>query len=191
MFPSVLPEPFIHRFKFWSEGAVQEGMYTKNELYRLIATFPVESREKAYRLAVDLSQHGQSIIISCSEQHYTVWSSLRTEHRNSPTSQTFSQREARPRSLPALVSNPEHPALGRWYILGSTNHPQATAYQGEVCQIKEVWQRGNNLLMVSVQLRDGTQLRGLFLHELEDADGLNVSQRSFQKPALTSSHKHF
>lgn len=161
MLPAIISEQFVRRFNFWASGEIQEGMYYGNELYRLVSTFHFRKHEQAYALGTDIAQHGKQTIITCSENSYAVWVSLR--------SCQLSKGEVTAPSL-VLKSVSTHPAVGKCYRVRTTNHPQARAYQHQDCQVLEVWQRAGGPPMANVQLQDGTEIRGLFLSELEEIE---------------------
>lgn len=79
MLPPIIPEQIIHRFKFINTSLeVKEGMWHSSELYSNLTSFPVEQRQKAYALALGLSQHDCDVLITHSKETYEVWVSLRS-----------------------------------------------------------------------------------------------------------------
>ncbi len=76
MLSTTIPEPLVRCFKFWSDNEIKEGIYWREELYKLVSTFSPTERERAYALGVDISQHGKSTVITCSQDSYRVWVSL-------------------------------------------------------------------------------------------------------------------
>ena len=76
MYPSVASEQLIHRFKFWADGVIQTGMSQGDNLYRQVASFPILQRQQAYSLGIDLTQHGQTVMLTHAEDSYTVWVAL-------------------------------------------------------------------------------------------------------------------
>lgn len=81
--PYVLTEHQISPFKFYREGAIQDGMTYGNELYRLARCFSLANRLEVYRFGCELIAQGIPTVISVSKQHYSVWVSLRNPVANS------------------------------------------------------------------------------------------------------------
>lgn len=76
--PCVLTEQQISSFKFYRDGAVQDGMIYDNGLYRLHKRFGINNRLDAYRFGCELIGQGIPTAMSVSKQYYSVWISLRT-----------------------------------------------------------------------------------------------------------------
>lgn len=85
MLPLVLSHELVHPFKFWHHNEICEGMYSGNELYRLCSTYKPKDRQKAFCLALALSEHGAQVCISCMRNQYKVWVSLRTSISSAST----------------------------------------------------------------------------------------------------------
>jgi len=85
MFPPVISDRLIYRFKFWANDAMQDGMRHHHELYRHVAIFSRENRQQAYSLGTDLCQHDAEAVITSSEKGYDVWVSLRSPLQPLPT----------------------------------------------------------------------------------------------------------
>ena len=186
MSPAVISEHLIQRFKFWANGNIQEGMRQGHELYRYVTAFPLSSRQQAYALGINLKQVGQHIIITCSDQEYVIWSRLRSSQAPSRSGSQLAAIDQASQPRPSLMSSPHHPALGKQFQLGSTNHPQASLYQGQRCKVVEVWQRWDQELILTVEFTDGVRVRGVFVCELEDSDGHQISRLDFLAEAMTS-----
>jgi len=78
MFPPVIADRLIFRFKFWADDTVYKGMRHRFELYRHVASFSKTNRQQAYSLGTDLCQHNKPAVITSSESGYDVWVSLRS-----------------------------------------------------------------------------------------------------------------
>ncbi|HEY9663266.1 MAG TPA: hypothetical protein V6C65_32875 [Allocoleopsis sp.] len=78
MEPLVICEQFVSRFKFWSDGQVQDGMQHRHELFRCLRAETVKGRQQIFDLAWALSHEGVHIIITASKEHYTLWVNLRS-----------------------------------------------------------------------------------------------------------------
>ena len=78
MEPLVICEQFVSRFKFWSDGQVQDGMQHRNELFRCLRAETVKGRQQIFDLAWALSQEEVHTIITASKEYYTLWVNLRS-----------------------------------------------------------------------------------------------------------------
>lgn len=78
MEPLLICEKLVSRFKFWSDGQVQDGMQYRNELFRSLRVETVLGRQRIYDLGWALSHEGIHIILTASSSHYTLWVSLRS-----------------------------------------------------------------------------------------------------------------
>src|SRR5579883_818057 len=78
MLPTIFPEQLVHESKFWDNGSVHRGMRYGQDLYRWIASFPLDQSQPAYSLGIALCERNQSIALTKSSMGYTVWSSLRS-----------------------------------------------------------------------------------------------------------------
>ncbi|MBD2120399.1 MULTISPECIES: hypothetical protein [Trichocoleus] len=85
MLPLVLSHELVHPFKFWHHNEIREGMFSGNELYRLCTTYKAEDRQKAFGLALGLSEHGAQVCITCMRSEYKVWVGLRNLPTAAPT----------------------------------------------------------------------------------------------------------
>lgn len=80
MYPLVLSHDLVQPFKFWDQNQLLEGMCSDKEIYRLCVAYRAEERQKAFALAVSLTEHGAQVCITCKRTEYKVWVSLRTQH---------------------------------------------------------------------------------------------------------------
>ena len=78
MLPLVLSHGLVHPFKFLYNQEIREGMCSGKELYCLWEKFPVDSRQRAFALAIDLAEQGSQVCITCMRAEYKIWVSLRT-----------------------------------------------------------------------------------------------------------------
>lgn len=78
MLPTIFPEQLVHEFKFWDNGSVQRGMRYGQDLYRWIASFPLNQSQSAYSLGIAIAEGNQSTALTKSAMGYTVWASLRS-----------------------------------------------------------------------------------------------------------------
>ena len=79
MYPLVLSHDLIQSFKFWYQNELHEGMCSSREMYRLSSTYRAQDRQKAFCLAVALSEQGSQVCVTCSRHEYKVWVNLRTQ----------------------------------------------------------------------------------------------------------------
>ncbi|HEY9615361.1 MAG TPA: hypothetical protein V6C64_00875 [Microcoleaceae cyanobacterium] len=75
--PLVVREQQVALFKFYMAQMICEGMTHNNELYQLIKVFSPKERLEAYRFGCELILQGAPVVITVSQQRYTVWASLR------------------------------------------------------------------------------------------------------------------
>ena len=79
MLPKVLLETDINIFKFWFNGALQDGLHYHNELfYRALVVEP-EQRPRLYHLGCKLSDKGGETLITLADQGSSLWVSLRSQ----------------------------------------------------------------------------------------------------------------
>jgi len=63
-----------------------------------------------------------------------------------------------------------HKAVGLRCWIGETSHPVARQYRQQPGTITAVWRFGS-VVMASVRLDNGETIQGLFLYELQNAEG--------------------
>lgn len=80
MYPLVLSHTLIQPFKFWYQGEIIEGMCSSQEIYCLSSTYKAEDRQKAFCLAIALTEHGAQVCVTCRKREYKVWVGLRTKN---------------------------------------------------------------------------------------------------------------
>jgi hypothetical protein len=78
-----------------------------------------------------------------------------------------------------------HPAVGHYFRLSATNHPDAAQYQGMYCTIVAVKIMRGGEPMLIVQFPDGIQVAGLFFCELEDEAGRPLQRSKFERTSLS------
>lgn len=78
MLPIVVNEELVHRFNFYLNASVQQGMRHQNELYGLVHDFSLHARLTAYQKACELVEQGVPVIVTASALGYTIWVSLRS-----------------------------------------------------------------------------------------------------------------
>lgn len=76
--PALLAEGLIHRFNFWFDDGMRQGMRYGDDLYELAYEFNARSRSEAFQSACELMRHEISAVITVSLTRYTVWVSLRS-----------------------------------------------------------------------------------------------------------------
>jgi hypothetical protein len=77
--PLVIDEQQVFSFKFWFGNQIQNGMHFQNELFCQIGVVDSSQRSQLYQHACKLSQHGLTLVLTCSQKHCRVWGSLRDE----------------------------------------------------------------------------------------------------------------
>lgn len=79
MLPKVLPESQIQVFKFWFNGALQDGTHQYNELYYRALTVEGVKRTRLYHLACKLSKQQADALVSVADDRCSLWISLRSQ----------------------------------------------------------------------------------------------------------------
>ncbi len=79
MLPKVLPESRIQVFKFWFNGALQDGTHYANELYYRGLTVEVDKRTRLYHLACKFSEQRAVALVSIDDKQCSLWISLRSQ----------------------------------------------------------------------------------------------------------------
>ncbi|MEB3337134.1 MAG: hypothetical protein VKJ46_06720 [Leptolyngbyaceae bacterium] len=78
LLPILIHEPLGHRFSFYLEGKIWEGINLNGELHGLVYECQGAGKAQARRLARYLTGRRIPITITCSDQQYALWISLRT-----------------------------------------------------------------------------------------------------------------
>ncbi|WP_075598529.1 hypothetical protein [Leptolyngbya sp. 'hensonii'] len=76
MTPVILDEQLVHRFNFYFEGNIRQGMRHGCRLYGLVEQFNSRHRLNAYQLACELAEQGLPIVVTVSGSSYRVWLGL-------------------------------------------------------------------------------------------------------------------
>lgn len=79
MLPKVLSESQVQVFKFWFNGALQDGTHLYNELYYRALTVETKNRTRLYHLACKFSQQRAGAIVSIADDQCSLWISLRSQ----------------------------------------------------------------------------------------------------------------
>ncbi|HSM83171.1 MAG TPA: hypothetical protein VLS96_15885 [Nodosilinea sp.] len=79
MLPKVLPESRIQVFKFWFNGALQDGTHYYNELYYRALTVESENRTRLYHLACKFTEQQAGSLVSIDANQCSLWISLRSQ----------------------------------------------------------------------------------------------------------------
>jgi hypothetical protein len=82
--PLVVQADLISRFRYWDEG-VHEGMFFKNEIYTYFQSFSASDRLRAYAIAYELIDQGNTVCISAAQTDYSIWLCLRSQPRSVPS----------------------------------------------------------------------------------------------------------
>lgn len=79
MLPKILKESEVQAFKFWFNGALQEGLHYENELFYKALAVEAAKRTRLYHLGCKLAEKGGSILITVTDQSSSLWISLRNQ----------------------------------------------------------------------------------------------------------------
>ncbi|MDB9518412.1 hypothetical protein PN466_15820 [Roseofilum reptotaenium CS-1145] len=77
MLPLVVKENTLFTFKFWLNDQIQEGMNYKQEMFCRLYTLRPQFRAQLYQFGCKLTYNGTRVVISITEQHCSLWVSLR------------------------------------------------------------------------------------------------------------------
>lgn len=77
--PKVVSERKVQLFKFWFNGALQDGIHFENELYYRLQDKPMSLRSRLYQLACRLSLNGADVILTISNDQCGLWANLRNQ----------------------------------------------------------------------------------------------------------------
>lgn len=79
MLPHILSENRLRTFKFWFNGGVRDGLHYQNELYYRAKQVDTAQRSHLYRLACRLADQQANIVLSATDQQYSLWVNLRNQ----------------------------------------------------------------------------------------------------------------
>lgn len=79
MLPKVVRETDLHVFKFWFNGALQDGLHYDNELFYRALAVELDKRTRLYHLGCKLATQGGDALITISDQSSSLWLSLRSQ----------------------------------------------------------------------------------------------------------------
>lgn len=77
MLPLVVKENSLFTFKFWFNDQIQEGMNYQQEMFCRLCTLAPQCRAQLYQFGCKLTQNGTPVVISITDQHCSLWVSLR------------------------------------------------------------------------------------------------------------------
>ncbi len=69
-------ESLVQPFKYWDEG-LHDGIFYQGDLYGKTDCYALTDRDQAFDMAAQHTILGKSVCITLSDQHYTLWVSLR------------------------------------------------------------------------------------------------------------------
>jgi hypothetical protein len=79
MLPKIVRETDLRIFKFWFQGALQDGLHYQNELFYRALAVQLCHRPRLYHLGCKLSEKGGITLISMAEDSSSLWLSLRSQ----------------------------------------------------------------------------------------------------------------
>ncbi|MEM0982182.1 MAG: hypothetical protein AAGH78_18175 [Cyanobacteria bacterium P01_H01_bin.58] len=79
MLPKVVFEHEVQLFKFWFNGALQDGIHFANELYYRLQEKPMPLRSRLYQIGCRLSRNGADVVLTVSEDRCSLWANLRNQ----------------------------------------------------------------------------------------------------------------
>jgi len=75
--PLVVKEKTLFTFKFWFNDQIQEGMNYQQEMFCRLYTVAHQFRAQLYQFGCKLTQNGTIVVISITDDHCSLWVSLR------------------------------------------------------------------------------------------------------------------
>jgi hypothetical protein len=79
LLPVVMREQGIKSFNYYQNQAIYRAIAFQNRLYKLVHTFDAEHRQRAYDIGCKLSNRGDLIVITVSDDGYKIWANLQSE----------------------------------------------------------------------------------------------------------------
>ena len=73
MTPIFLSEAIIQTFVFYRDGSLYKGLFSNGQFFKLVRCFTTAMREQAFKLAWELGNRQQAVVITASTQSYRVW----------------------------------------------------------------------------------------------------------------------
>lgn len=73
----LINEQFVSQFNYWREGQMRKGMRFRSDLFEHIAVFDHRQRQQVFELTERLAETVQTVVVTASPSHYTVWINLR------------------------------------------------------------------------------------------------------------------
>lgn len=77
MYPLLLSHGVVSTFSFWHQGSLHKGIASGKELYGFYKNFSANDRQEAFRAALELTEVGVEVCITCLSSEYNLWVSLR------------------------------------------------------------------------------------------------------------------
>lgn len=81
MLPKSLKDKQIRFFKFWSNHQLHDGLHYQNELFQRVQSLHQTQRRRIYEFGGELAKQGADIVITCDQETYSLWVSLRSHPR--------------------------------------------------------------------------------------------------------------
>lgn len=77
MYPPLLAHNAVSTFSFWHQGSLHKGIACGKELYGFYKKFSASERQEAFRAALEVTELGVEVCITCLSSEYNVWVSLK------------------------------------------------------------------------------------------------------------------
>ncbi len=77
--PLLISEQQVRPFNYYQDGAIFCAIAFQHKFYKRVYRFDQIERSKAYVMGCQISEHGNDVIMTASDQYYTLWVDLRAD----------------------------------------------------------------------------------------------------------------
>ena len=77
--PSLISEQQVRPFNYYQDGAIFCAIAFQHRFYKRVYQFDQVERSKAYAIGCQLGERGRDVVITASNQHYTLWVDLHAD----------------------------------------------------------------------------------------------------------------
>lgn len=74
--PSLINEQQVRPFNYYQDGAIFCAIAFQHKFYKRVCQFKPADRSKVYTIGCQLGEHGNDVVITASDTHYTLWVDL-------------------------------------------------------------------------------------------------------------------
>ncbi|MGP1384192.1 MAG: hypothetical protein ACTS2F_11585 [Thainema sp.] len=77
--PLLISEQQVQPFNYYQDGAIFCAIAFQRKFYKRVCQFKQAERSKAYTVGYQFGEHGNSVVITASDTHYTLWVDVRAD----------------------------------------------------------------------------------------------------------------